>query len=294
MVPAQGESGARVSTNPYLISAAELDTSLGRPGLSVIDASWYLPAQKRFARAEFETAHVPGAVFFDQDAIVDPRSALPHALPSAADFAAAVGRLGVADTDTIVVYDGVGLFTAPRVWWMFRTFGAKDVRVLDGGFPAWREGGYDVEAGEPSPEPKPFHAALNGLAVSGLNDMRGLLRTAGRQIIDARPGERFRGDVPEPREGVRAGHMPGAFSVPFTELAENGRLKSADDLRRVFASAGVDPDAPAVTSCGSGVTAAVVNLALATLGNRDATLYDGSWTEWGSAPDTPVETGPRA
>lgn len=283
-----------MDTNPFLLSAADLESALSRPGLSVVDASWYLPAQKRFARAEFEAAHVPGAVFFDQDAIVDPTSPLPHTLPSAAEFAAAVGQLGISDTDTIVIYDGTGLFTSPRVWWMFRTFGAKDVRILNGGFPAWREAGFEIEQGQRSPTPKSFIAQVDREAISSMADVRVQLSTGVRQILDARPSERFRGEVPEPRAGVRAGHMPGAFSVPFSDLSDHGRLKDADALRRVFAQAGVDPDAPVVTSCGSGVTAAVINLALASLGNRNVTLYDGSWTEWGSAPDAPVETGPRA
>lgn len=280
-----------VSENPFLISPHALAEHLGREGLSVVDASWYLPAQKRFGRPEFEAAHVPGAVFFDQDEIVDPDSTLPHTLPSADVFASAAGRLGIARTDTIVVYDGVGLFTAPRVWWMFRAFGAKDVRVLDGGFPAWQAEKLPVEAGAATPLPAEFHAVLDRGSVLFLEDMKSAVADEEIQVVDVRPADRFAGDVPEPREGVRAGHMPGAKNLPFLDLAENGRLKSPAALAAEFDKAGIDPAAPIVSSCGSGVTAAVLNFALATLGNGNARLYDGSWTEWGSAIDTPVETG---
>ncbi|HDZ75127.1 MAG TPA: 3-mercaptopyruvate sulfurtransferase [Aurantimonas coralicida] len=280
-----------MSQNPFLIAPADLAEHLGRPGLSIVDASWYLPAQNRLGRPEFDAAHIPGAVFFDQDEIVDPASDLPHTLPSPDAFAAAVGDLGVSETDTIVVYDGVGLFTAPRVWWLLRTFGAKDVRVLDGGFPAWQEAGLPVETGAASPEAVYFAASFDRSAVASLDEVKAAVMNGRLQIADARPAARFTGEAPEPRAGVRAGHMPGAFNLPFMALSENGRLKSEAALRAIFAEAGLDPAAPVVTSCGSGVTAAVLNLALESLGNRQCVLYDGSWTEWGSAADTPVETG---
>ncbi|MEC5290473.1 3-mercaptopyruvate sulfurtransferase [Aurantimonas sp. C2-6-R+9] len=280
-----------MSQNPFLIAPADLAEHLGRPGLSIVDASWYLPAQNRLGRPEFDAAHIPGAVFFDQDEIVDPASDLPHTLPSPDVFAAAVGDLGVSETDTIVVYDGVGLFTAPRVWWLLRTFGAKDVRVLDGGFPAWQEAGLPVETGAASPEAVSFAASFDRSAVASLDEVKAAVMNGRLQIADARPAARFTGEAPEPRAGVRAGHMPSAFNVPFMALSENGRLKSEAALRAIFAEAGLDPEAPVVTSCGSGVTAAVLNLALESLGNRQCALYDGSWTEWGSAADTPVETG---
>lgn len=280
-----------MSQNPFLIAPADLAEHLGRPGLSIVDASWYLPAQNRLGRPEFVAAHIPGAVFFDQDEIVDPDSNLPHTLPSPDLFAAAVGDLGVSETDTIVVYDGVGLFTAPRVWWLLRTFGAKDVRVLDGGLPAWQEAGLPVETGAASPEAVTFAASFDRTAVASLDEVKAAVMNGRLQIVDARPAARFTGEAPEPRAGVRAGHMPSAFNVPFMALSENGRLKSEAALRAIFAEAGLDPEAPVVTSCGSGVTAAVLNLALESLGNRQCALYDGSWTEWGSAADTPVETG---
>ncbi|MCE7029549.1 3-mercaptopyruvate sulfurtransferase [Jiella avicenniae] len=280
-----------MTQNPFLISPEDLAAVVGRDGVSIVDASWYLPAQKRFARAEYEAGHVPGAVFFDQDAIVDPASSLPHTLPSPEVFAAKVGALGIADADTIVVYDGMGLFSAPRAWWMFRIFGAKDVRVLDGGFPAWQAAGLPIEAEVPRPAPASFAPSFDASAAVLLPQMREIVSAGSVQIADARPAERFAGEAPEPREGVRAGHMPGACSLPFLQLVENGRLKSPEGLRQAFAEAGIDPERPVVTSCGSGVTAAVINLALESVGNHASRLYDGSWTEWGSAGDTPVETG---
>ncbi|BDA83721.1 thiosulfate sulfurtransferase [Aureimonas sp. SA4125] len=280
-----------MSQNPLLIKPADLAARLGEPRLKIVDASWYLPAQNRAARAEFEAGHVPGAVFFDQDAIVAPGSPLPHTIPPAEVFAEAVGALGIAETDTIVVYDGMGLFSAPRVWWLFRTFGARRVLLLDGGFPAWTEGGLPTETGAASPAPDTFTPRFDAGAVATLADMREHVGARDIQIADARPLDRFAAEVPEPRPGVRAGHMPGARSLPIGLLAENGRLKSPEALRAVFTEAGIDPGQPVVTTCGSGVTAAVISLALESVGNRSAKLYDGSWTEWGSAPDTPVETG---
>lgn len=281
-----------MSDNPFLISARDLEPHIGRDGLSIVDASWYLPAQKRFARPEFEAGHIPGAVFFDQDEIADKSSPLPHTLPDEAFFAERVGALAIRETDTIVVYDGMGFFSAPRVWWMFRAFGAKDVRLLDGGLPAWTEAGFRLETGAVAPAPAPFHARLDREAVVFIDEMKGIVSAGAQQIADVRSGERFRAEAPEPREGVRGGHMPGARSVPIGTLAENGRLKDTQALREIFAQAGIDPSQPVVTSCGSGVTAAAINFALASLHNPNVRLYDGSWTEWGSRDDTPVETGP--
>ncbi|WP_152045668.1 3-mercaptopyruvate sulfurtransferase [Aureimonas psammosilenae] len=281
-----------MSDNPHIISSEELAGMLGRANLSVVDASWYLPAQKRDAKQEFAAAHLPNAVFFDQDAVVDPASALPHTLPPAELFAASVGRLGIAESDTIVVYDGLGLFSAPRVWWLFRTFGARDVRVLDGGLPAWVAAGLPTESGSVDPAPRVFTPRFDRQAVVYLDEMRQRVAAGDVPVADARSAERFEGSAPEPRAGVRGGHMPGALSLPFGDLASDGRLKSPAELRQAFEAAGLDPHAPVITSCGSGVTAAVINLALATLGNEKARLFDGSWTEWGSATDTPMETGP--
>ncbi|MCK5932099.1 MAG: 3-mercaptopyruvate sulfurtransferase [Fulvimarina manganoxydans] len=280
-----------MTQNPFLISTSDLAEVLGRPGLSIVDASWYLPAQNRFARAEYDAGHIPGAVFFDQDAVVDPASSLPHTLPSPDIFAKAVGEMGISNTDTIVVYDGMGLFSGPRIWWMFRTFGAKDVRLLDGGMPAWIASGHPVESAAPAVSPKAFEPTFDRSAVADLAEMRRIVSEKSRQIVDVRPAERFAGQAAEPRPGVRAGHMPGAANLPFPLLGEDGKLKSPEALSRAMQEAGIDPQAPSVTSCGSGVTAAILNLAFETVGNRDAKLFDGSWTEWGSASDTPVETG---
>ena len=280
-----------MTQNPFLISPQDLAAVIGRDGISIVDASWYLPAQNRFARAEYDAGHVPGAVFFDQDAIVDPSSNLPHTLPAPELFATKVGELGITDRDTIVVYDGMGLFSAPRVWWMFRAFGAKDVRVLDGGFPAWTAAGLPIETETHADDAVTFEARLDADAAVFLPQMKDIVSAGSLQILDARPADRFAGEAPEPRQGVRAGHMPGARNMPFLQLTENGRLKSPEELRKAFEAAGVDPDKPSITSCGSGVTAAVISLALESLGNRSSRLYDGSWTEWGSASDTPVETG---
>lgn len=281
-----------MSQHKTIISPQELAQALQAGDVRIVDASWYLPAQNRDAQAEFETAHIPGAVFFDQDAVVDPRSSMPHALPSPAVFSQAAGALGLSENDRIVVYDGMGLFSAARVWWMLRVFGASDVWVLDGGLPAWIAAGLPVQSGPAHPEPTRFDATDPGAAVVGLGDMRRIVDAGEAQIADARSAERFSGSAPEPRAGVRPGHMPGASSLPFGELQADGRLKDAEGLRAAFRTAGLDPDAPVVTTCGSGVTAAVINLALESLGNRNAKLYDGSWTEWGSQGDTPVETGP--
>ena len=274
-----------------LISVDELAGLLGQPGVAIVDASWHMPAAGRNPAADFAAGHIPGAVFLDIDALSDPSSGLPHMLPTADVAGAALGALGLADTDTLIVYDSVGLFSAARGWWTLKVFGAKDVRVLDGGLPAWIAAGQPLETGPATARPKTFHATKPGAAVADFSRVLAVLADGSAQVADARAGERFRGEVAEPRAGLRAGHMPGAKNVPFQTLLEEGRLKDATGLADTFAAAGIDVARPVITSCGSGVTAAVLTLALATLGAEGGALYDGSWTEWGGRPELPVVTG---
>lgn len=275
----------------FTVSADWLEQNLDRPGLSIVDASWYLPAQGRNGRREYDAGHIPGAVFFDQDAVVAPGSTLPHTLPDAPTFERYASSMGIARDDTIVVYDGPGLFSAPRVWWMFRLMGAESVFVLEGGLDRWREAGRRLTAEPTRIAPSAFAARLDKARVASLAQMRRIVGEGGAQIADARAPGRFAGSEPEPRAGIRPGHMPGAANVPASTLARDGRLLPPAELRAAFERAGIDLDKPVVTSCGSGVTAAVLSLALETLGHDDHRLYDGSWTEWGGLDDTPVETG---
>jgi thiosulfate/3-mercaptopyruvate sulfurtransferase len=278
-------------TSPFVVDADWLQGRLGQPGLTVVDASWYLPAQGRDAKAEHEAAHIPGAKFFDLDLVVEPDTDLPHMLPKPALFAQHAGSMGISTNDTIVVYDGPGMFSAPRVWWMFRVMGAKNALVLDGGFDSWTAQGRPVTAEPTKVAPCVFNVGFDERRLAGLDDVRRVIATGEAQIADARPAGRFSGSDPEPRPGLRAGHMPGARSVPASVLSRDGHLLPIEELRRKLEEAGLDLSRPVVTTCGSGVTAAVITLALESVGQTNNKLYDGSWAEWGRRGDTPIETG---
>jgi thiosulfate/3-mercaptopyruvate sulfurtransferase len=277
----------------HLVSTEWLAERLGDPNTVIVDGSWYLPAMKRDGFKEYQAAHIPGAVFFDIDEIADHGSGLPHMLPPAEAFALHMRRLGIADGATVVVYDGGGLFSAPRVWWTFRVFGAKDVFILDGGFPKWRGENRPVEAGMTVRPPATFTATFDEALVADLDRVEQALNAGSAQVVDVRPAERFRGEAPEPRPGVRSGHMPGSLNVPSSRLVENGSLASPEKIRAALAAGQVDPDKPVIASCGSGVSAAILWLALDSIGNPPQALYDGSWSDWGTRADKPVATGPE-
>ncbi|WP_369059600.1 3-mercaptopyruvate sulfurtransferase [Caulobacter sp. 73W] len=279
-------------SNDPLVSTAWLHERLSAPDVKVVDASWYMPAEARDPKREYAQAHIPGAVFFDIDTIADTASDLPHMLPSPTEFAASVGALGLGDGSTIVVYDGGG-FRAARTWWAFRAMGHDKVFVLDGGLAKWTAEGRPVDDLTPAPQPQPFTPRLTADLIRDKDQVRDAVDTGSEQLVDARPAARFTGEAPEPRAGLRGGHMPGARSVPASAvIASDGTLLPTDKLKAVFENAGVDLTRPIVTTCGSGVTASILALALHRLGLLDVAVYDGSWTEWGGLPDAPVVTGP--
>ena len=255
--------------------------------LAVVDGSYPLPGEKRDVAAEYRAGHIPGAVFFDIDAVSDHSTELPHMLPGPTQFGEAAGALGIGDGDTIVVYDSTGLYSAARVWWTFRLFGAENVLILDGGLPKWKAEGRPLEQGDGKREPKKFKAEMNVGAVAMLADVRMALTDDSAQVVDARSAERFSGKAPEPRPGLRSGHMPRSFNVPFAKLIENGHLAPRPRIEKAFKDAGVDLDKPIITTCGSGLTAAILTFALDAVGKQAKGLYDGSWTEWGGRPDLP-------
>lgn len=275
-----------------LVSTDWLAQHLKDPDLRILDASWYLPEAGRNARAEYDEAHIPGARFFDIDEISDSASDLPHMAPPVEKFMSRMRAMGVGDGHQVVVYDGAGLFSAARVWWLFRLMGQENVAVLDGGFPKWREEGHPIEDMPPMVRDRHMTVRFQNHLVRDVTQVSAASKLKDHMIVDARAANRFRGEAPEPREGLRSGHIPGSRSVPYTSLLNPDKtLKSPDETRKVFEEAGVDLEKPVITSCGSGVTAAILALALERMGHTQWSLYDGSWAEWGMFPTVPLATG---
>jgi thiosulfate/3-mercaptopyruvate sulfurtransferase len=281
-------------TNPHaLVDTAWLAANLGYPEVRVVDATFFLPTVARDANSEFEQCHIPGAVFFDIDAIADRDTDLPHMLPDATTFGLEVGRLGISNANHIIVYDvHGGCAAAARLWWTFRVFGHERVAVLNGGLPKWRRESHPTEAGTPTPKETPFEARLNPAMVRGANDLLINIASRAEQVIDARSAGRFAGIDPEPRPAKKAGHVPGSINQPFNDLMnpEAGVIRPADQIAAAFNRAGVDRTRPIVTTCGSGVTAAFLSFCLYLVGVENAAVYDGSWAEWGNRDNTTVET----
>lgn len=274
-----------------LVSTDWLAERLDDPTVKVIDGSWVLVGTPGDANADFVAGHIPGAVHFDIDQVADHSTDLPHMLPSPQEFATAVRRMGIEAGDQIVVYDTGSVYSAARVWWTFRAMGHRDVAVLDGGLPKWTAEGHPVETGWPDKPHGEFKAHLDETLVRDAGQVQAILSDGSAQVVDARPAARFRGEAPELRPGLRGGHMPGALNTPAGTLVRDGRLLPPDELRAAFDATGVDLGKPLVTTCGSGVTASLLALAMAVLGREDVAVYDGSWSEWGRLEGAPVVTG---
>jgi thiosulfate/3-mercaptopyruvate sulfurtransferase len=275
-----------------LVTTDWLASELGKPDLIVFDATKYLPNEDKDGHAEFLRAHIPGARYFDIDVVADPDTDLPHMVPTPGRFASLMGRFGVTNDSRVVFYDQKGLASAARGWWLMGLFGHDKVAVLDGGLPKWQREGRAVEAGEPTPPPQvTFRPDFRAMRLRGVGDVLGNVSTQTELVLDARAAGRFTGEVPEPRAGMRSGHIPGSANIPYTDLLNaDGTFRSAEAVRTRLAQAGVDGVRPVVTSCGSGVTACILTLGLRIAGLPDGAVYDGSWTEWGGRSDTPVES----
>jgi thiosulfate/3-mercaptopyruvate sulfurtransferase len=290
---APNQEQTRMADTPnsdFFVSTAWLADNLNAPDLAIVDATFFMPDEGRDAHQEYLAGHIPGAVFFDIDAIADLSSELPHMLPDAPFFEAKMAALGISEEMRIVVYDAPGLLGAARVWWTFRAFDTRNVKILEGGLTAWKAEGRALESG---PVERPFAKFIANLDRDAVADAQKVLaasKNGSSQIVDARQAARFRGETVEPRPGVRSGHIPGSVNVPYRELLNDGRLKAPQEIKQVFVQAGVDLARPIITTCGSGVTAAILLLALESIGKKGVVLYDGSWTEWGGRPDLPIAT----